>query len=223
MPGRRRCHQRGSIECDEQLLTAGWNIPEPSSRPAAATTGPIRCACARRTRAICAMCLLPSRRRRRREACVSGPKRLLIELRCADDGGACTAQAAAQWSVAAPAASKAVTCWLTRADCAPEFAREVFGGAEVGVLARLVLIALARMWWKWWPVIRRPAAFLRGSAPGHRPTLRQQAWGERAAPVPVAARWCGHARRGDMLDVRPTRRWCKLRAPLRMTPCLMNC
>ena len=27
--------------------------------------------------------------------------------------------------------------WLTRADCAPEFAREVFGGAEIGVLSRL--------------------------------------------------------------------------------------
>jgi peptidyl-prolyl cis-trans isomerase C len=28
--------------------------------------------------------------------------------------------------------------WLTRADCAPEFARDVFGGAEIGVLSRLV-------------------------------------------------------------------------------------
>ena len=28
--------------------------------------------------------------------------------------------------------------WLTAADCAPEFAKEIFGHAEVGVLPRLV-------------------------------------------------------------------------------------
>ena len=28
--------------------------------------------------------------------------------------------------------------WLTAADCAPEFAREIFGRAEIGVLPRLV-------------------------------------------------------------------------------------
>ena len=63
---------------------------------------------------------------------------LLIDLRCADDGGAQFAKAAAQWSNC-PSGQQGVDLgWLTRADCAPEFAREVFGSAEIGVLARLV-------------------------------------------------------------------------------------
>jgi peptidyl-prolyl cis-trans isomerase C len=63
---------------------------------------------------------------------------LLIELRCADDGGGKFAQAAAQWSNCPSGQQGGDLGWLTRADCAPEFAREVFGGAEIGVLARLV-------------------------------------------------------------------------------------
>lgn len=63
---------------------------------------------------------------------------LLIELRCADDGGAQFAKAAAQWSNCPSGQQGGDLGWLTRADCAPEFAREVFGGAEIGVLARLV-------------------------------------------------------------------------------------
>jgi len=63
---------------------------------------------------------------------------LLIELRCADDGGAQFAEAAAQWSNCPSGQQGGDLGWLTRADCAPEFAREVFGGAEIGVLARLV-------------------------------------------------------------------------------------
>ena len=63
---------------------------------------------------------------------------LLIELRCADDGGAQFARAAAQWSNCPSGQRGGDLGWLTRADCAPEFAREVFGGNEVGVLARLV-------------------------------------------------------------------------------------
>ncbi len=63
---------------------------------------------------------------------------LLIELRCADDGGAQFAKAAAQWSNCPSGQQCGDLGWLTRADCAPEFAREVFGGAEIGVLARLV-------------------------------------------------------------------------------------
>lgn len=63
---------------------------------------------------------------------------LLIELRCADDGGAKFAEAAAQWSNCPSGQQGGDLGWLTRADCAPEFAREVFGGAEIGVLARLV-------------------------------------------------------------------------------------
>ena len=63
---------------------------------------------------------------------------LLIELRCADDGGAQFAKAAAQWSNCPSGQQGGDLGWLTRVDCAPEFAREVFGGAEIGVLARLV-------------------------------------------------------------------------------------
>lgn len=63
---------------------------------------------------------------------------LLIDLRCADDGGAKFAEAAAQWSNCPSGPQGGDLGWLTRADCAPEFAREVFGSAEIGVLARLV-------------------------------------------------------------------------------------
>ena len=63
---------------------------------------------------------------------------LLIELRCADDGGTQFAKAAAQWSNCPSGQQGGDLGWLTRADCAPEFAREVFGSAEIGVLARLV-------------------------------------------------------------------------------------
>ncbi len=63
---------------------------------------------------------------------------MLIDLRCADDGGAKFAEAAAQWSNCPSGQQGGDLGWLTRADCAPEFAREVFGSAEIGVLARLV-------------------------------------------------------------------------------------
>ena len=63
---------------------------------------------------------------------------LLIDLRCADDGGAKFAEAAAQWSNCPSGQQGGDLGWLTRADCAPEFARDVFGSAEIGVLARLV-------------------------------------------------------------------------------------
>lgn len=63
---------------------------------------------------------------------------MLIDLRCADDGGAKFAEAAAQWSNCPSGQQGGDLGWLTRADCAPEFAREVFGGNEIGVLARLV-------------------------------------------------------------------------------------
>jgi len=69
--------------------------------------------------------------RRRAEA-------LLLELRCADDGGARFAEAARQTSNCPSGQDGGELGWLTRADCAPEFAREIFGSQEVGVLARLV-------------------------------------------------------------------------------------
>lgn len=63
---------------------------------------------------------------------------MLIDLRCADDGGVRFAEAAKQWSNCPSGQQGGDLGWLTRADCAPEFAREVFGSAEIGVLARLV-------------------------------------------------------------------------------------
>jgi peptidyl-prolyl cis-trans isomerase C len=63
---------------------------------------------------------------------------LLLELRCADDGGDTFKAAAQKWSNCPSGAQGGELGWLTRADCAPEFARDVFGGAEIGVLSRLV-------------------------------------------------------------------------------------
>ena len=64
---------------------------------------------------------------------------LLLELRCADPAGTALADAARQWSNCPSARLGGDLGSLTRDDCAPEFAREVFGGsAEIGVLPRLV-------------------------------------------------------------------------------------
>ncbi len=94
-------------------------------------------------------------------------------------------------------ASKAVTWAGSRGPtAAPEFAREVFGGAEVGVLARLVH---SRFGLHVVEVVARD--------PGQQPsfeevrqaialTLRQQAWVNALAPVPAVAGRCGHGRRG---------------------------
>jgi peptidyl-prolyl cis-trans isomerase C len=73
--------------------------------------------------------------RQRAEAC-------LIDLRASrrDDPAAADrfAQAAATMSNCPSAALGGDLGWLAAEDCAPEFAREVFGHAEVGVLSRLV-------------------------------------------------------------------------------------
>jgi peptidyl-prolyl cis-trans isomerase C len=68
--------------------------------------------------------------RQRAEAC-------LIELRC-DSGAGRFADVAASTSNCPSGAQGGELGWLTAADCAPEFAREIFGGTEVGVLPRLV-------------------------------------------------------------------------------------
>ena len=101
---------------------------------------------------------------------------LLIDLRCADDGGAKFAEAAAQWSNCPSGQQGGDLGWLTRADCAPEFAREVFGSAEIGVLARLVH---SRLGLHVVEVVAREA----GQQPAFEDvrqaialTLRQQAW-----------------------------------------------
>lgn len=63
----------------------------------------------------------------------------LLEVRCRRDGEADRfATAAADLSNCPSGAKGGDLGWLTRDDCAPEFAREIFSGSEVGVLPRLV-------------------------------------------------------------------------------------
>jgi len=70
--------------------------------------------------------------RKRAEAC-------LLDLRARTRGEADRfGQAAAQWSNCPSGAEGGKLGWLQAEDCAPEFAREVFGHPEVGVLPRLV-------------------------------------------------------------------------------------
>ena len=64
---------------------------------------------------------------------------IYLDVRC-HDGRASDgfAEAARKWSNCPSGEHGGDLGWLEAADCAPEFAREVFGRAEVGVLARLV-------------------------------------------------------------------------------------
>jgi peptidyl-prolyl cis-trans isomerase C len=72
--------------------------------------------------------------RRRAEAC-------LLDLRCAEPAAGRPdrfAEVAASTSNCPSGEQGGDLGWLQATDCAPEFAREVFGHAEVGVLPRLV-------------------------------------------------------------------------------------
>ncbi len=63
----------------------------------------------------------------------------LLDVRCRRDGEADRfATAAASLSNCPSGAQGGDLGWLTRDDCVPEFAREIFAGSEVGVLPRLV-------------------------------------------------------------------------------------
>jgi peptidyl-prolyl cis-trans isomerase C len=63
----------------------------------------------------------------------------LLQLRCRRDGEADGfAEVAAKLSNCPSAEHGGELGWLTRDDCAPEFARELFAGPEIGVLPRLV-------------------------------------------------------------------------------------
>jgi len=62
----------------------------------------------------------------------------LLELRCAAPEGDAFAAAARTLSNCPSGAAGGMLGRVTRDQCAPEFAREVFGQASVGVLARLV-------------------------------------------------------------------------------------
>ena len=63
---------------------------------------------------------------------------ILIDVRCGDPSSDRFADAARKWSNCPSGAEGGDLGWLSAADCAPEFARELFGHAEVGVLPRLV-------------------------------------------------------------------------------------
>ncbi|MGH1361539.1 MAG: peptidylprolyl isomerase [Burkholderiaceae bacterium] len=70
--------------------------------------------------------------RQRAEAC-------LVELRCEKPGSdAKFPQAAASLSNCPSGEAGGSLGWLTESDCAPEFARELFGKSEIGVLPTLV-------------------------------------------------------------------------------------
>jgi len=63
----------------------------------------------------------------------------MLEVRCFDGGASPSfAALAAELSNCPSGAAGGDLGWLNHADCAPEFARELFGRTEVGVLPRLV-------------------------------------------------------------------------------------
>jgi peptidyl-prolyl cis-trans isomerase C len=102
---------------------------------------------------------------------------LLLEVRCHRDGEADRfAVRAAELSNCPSGAQGGSLGWLRREDCAPEFARELFAGPEIGVLPRLVH---SRFGLHVVEVIAREA----GHAPGFEAVrgavalaLRQQSW-----------------------------------------------
>lgn len=64
---------------------------------------------------------------------------IFLDVRCHDGQASETfAAAARKWSNCPSGENGGDLGWLSAADCAPEFARELFGHAEVGVLPRLV-------------------------------------------------------------------------------------
>lgn len=64
---------------------------------------------------------------------------VFLDVRCHDDQAADGfGEAARKWSNCPSAEQGGDLGWLEAGDCAPEFARELFGRAEVGVLPRLV-------------------------------------------------------------------------------------
>ena len=63
---------------------------------------------------------------------------LLLELRCAEPGSDAFGAAARKWSNCPSGAAGGELGWLTRDDCADEFARDVFAQETIGVLPRLV-------------------------------------------------------------------------------------
>lgn len=63
---------------------------------------------------------------------------IFLDVRCHDGRADGFVEAAQKWSNCPSGERGGELGWLQAADCAPEFAREVFGRPEVGVLPRLV-------------------------------------------------------------------------------------
>ncbi len=64
---------------------------------------------------------------------------IFLDVRCHDgEASGAFADAARKWSNCPSGEQGGELGWLSGTDCAPEFARELFGHAEVGVLPRLV-------------------------------------------------------------------------------------
>jgi peptidyl-prolyl cis-trans isomerase C len=123
----------------EALLTAQLEVPEPSDEACRRhfDAHPARYRSGDRVRLRHVLfAVMPGvdvrRLRDRAEA-------LLLELRCRRDGEDDRFPAAAGTLSNCPSGAQGGELgWLRREDLAPEFAREVFAGAEIGVLPRLV-------------------------------------------------------------------------------------
>lgn len=128
-----------AVNAIEALLEQHLNIPEPSdeacrrhhaAHPSTYSTGErvqVRHILFAVTQGVDVVAL-----RNRAEAC-------LLEVRCHDGSKADGfAKAAAALSNCPSGAQGGDLGWLAPQDCAPEFAKELFGHAEVGVLPRLV-------------------------------------------------------------------------------------
>lgn len=63
---------------------------------------------------------------------------VLLDVRCARDDGARFTELARKFSNCPSGAQGGELGWLSSADCVAEFAREIFGKPEIGVLSRLV-------------------------------------------------------------------------------------
>ena len=127
-----------AVEAIEQLLEQSLQIPEPSEE-----------ACRRHHAAHAARYRIGERAHVRHILFAVTPgvdvvalrkraEHALLDVRSHDGSGDPFTEAARTLSNCPSGAEGGELGWLTAADCAPEFAREVFGQNEVGVLPRLV-------------------------------------------------------------------------------------
>ena len=130
---------------------------------------------------------------------------LLIELRCADDGGASSRKRLLQWSNC-PSGQQAVTWAGSRGPTAPQnLPAKSLAVPKWACWHAWCTTALACMWWKWWPAIQASSLPVRGSAPGHRPDLlRQQAWVNALRQYLQVAGRCNTPWKDVMLDAADT-------------------